>query len=271
MAALIKALEYFGTLSLLGAGTYHYLIAPGAAKRWLWWGVAGGAALLAAASVADVTGTLMRLLGRFDLALNLEYLVGTNHGRLTLLRLGLLPCLLLAFRWRRGWPFAALGAGVLYSFSALSHAATMHGTAALATDLAHFAAASLWGGSVLYTALAWRTLGPLRLLALERVSRTGLFAVLLLSVTGVYTSTLHLESPSLLLTSPYGRVLSVKLGLVAVILGTAALNRWYFLPRFRTAPQRHQTFGTILLLEAVLLLSVFAATGLLTTSPLPHD
>lgn len=269
MAALLKALEYGGVILLLGAGVFRFLVAPGVRQVRL--AAGAGALILAVSSLAGLVWRLYAVLGRFDPALSLEYLLSTNGGRLVLLRLGLILVTLLALRlgWRTIFTLAALG--LLYSFSAASHAAAMHGNPALIADLGHFLAAALWGGSVLYTALNWATLGERRLPALERVSRIGLGSVILLALTGVYASTLHLASPDLLASSPYGRVLSLKLGLVALILALAAVNRWHFLPRLRASPHTHERFGRILQLEAFLLLAVFALTGLLTTSPLPHD
>lgn len=57
--------------------------------------------------------------------------------------------------------------------------------------------------------------------------------------------------------------------LVGVILAVAALNRWWLLPALTPRGQT-QPLGRVLKLEAALLLTVFAATGLLTTQPLPH-
>lgn len=272
MAALLKALEYAGVILLLGAGVFRFFIAPGVREgRLVRLSVGTGALVLAVSSLAGLLWRLYVVLGRFDPALSLEYLLSTNGGRLVLLRLGLVLVTLLALRlgWRTVFTLAALG--ILYSFSASSHAAAMHGNPALVADLGHFLAAALWGGSVLYTALNWDNLGEGRLPSLERVSRVGLGSVILLALTGVYASTLHLASPDLLVSSPYGRVLSLKLAVVTLILALAALNRWHFLPRLRASPHTHARFGRILQLEAFLLFAVFALTGLLTTSPLPHD
>ena len=271
IAALIKAFAYFGTVFLLGAGVYRFFIVPGGRQTHLLWGAGLGAGVLIAASLADLFWRLWQVLGRFDPELTLTYVFQTAGGRFVLLRLALVLVTLVALRLPWRWPFVVVGLGVLYSFSATSHAAVMDGAPALIADLAHFISASLWGGAVVYMALTWTALGVDRLRAIERVSRIGLGAVILLLATGVYTSTLHLEAPNQLVSTPYGLALTLKLGIVAVVLGIAALNRWRFLPHLRADPQSHQAFGRILLLEACLLLAIFAATGLLSTSPLPHE
>lgn len=126
---------------------------------------------------------------------------------------------------------------------------------------------------MLFAALGWRGLGEARLGVLGRVSRIGLWSVLLLVATGVYASALHIERPEVLVTTRYGWSLLGKVALVGLTLALAALNRWHFLPRLRrgnSATLTHR-FGAVLLAEAGLLLAIFAVTGVLTTSPLPHD
>lgn len=274
MAAVLKTAAYLGTVLLLGAGLYRFVLAPKAGGRWVLPLALAGTLLLALGSVGDPIWTLLQLTGRFDPALTLEYTLTTLHGRWTLVRLGL-ALLALLFLWQGRWRvlFAVSGILVLTSFSALSHGAVMHGLPALLADLGHAAAATLWGGAVLYAALGWRGLGAHRPAVLERVSRVGLWSVLLLLVTGIYASFLHIDRPDVLTTTLYGRALLTKVALVGIILGIAAVNRWHFLPKLRAggAQALAHRFGGVLLVEAALLLAVFAVTGLLTTSPLPHD
>ncbi len=269
--ALIKALEYLGTVFLVGAGVYRTFVALGPINRFHRPGVGLGAALLVTASLADVVWRLWQVIGRFDLDLTLTYLTQTAGGHLMVLRVGLVVLALLTLHlpWRA--PFLFVSLGVLYSFSASCLAAVMDVRGALVADLGHFVAACLWGGAIVYSALNWSALGTARLGTLERVSRIGLGSVVLLALTGVYATTIHLNAPGQLVSTPYGLALSLKLTLVALILGIAALNRWRFLPRLRADPESHHAFGRILVVEACLLLTVFAASGLLTTSPLPHD
>lgn len=280
MAAAIKTLAYLGVVLLVGAGAFRLFVGPELEppmRRTLRVGAVLGAVLVVLVSLADVGWTVARLVARFDPGLTAEYLATTHHGRATLMRLALtLPLLALALS--RGSQtsktlFAVTSLGVLATFSYLSHAAVQHGAVALMADLGHFAVAALWGGAVLYTALAPAWSDPRQLENLtrtvRRVSRVGLISVLVLAVTGVYASVLHLDAPALLATTPYGRTLSLKLALVAVVLGLAAFNRWVFLPRL-AARGATRVFGQVMELEALLLILVFITTGVLTTSPLPH-
>jgi putative copper export protein len=279
--ALIKTLAYLGVVLLVGAGLFKYGVGPELLgqrmRRRLRWGALLGAALVVAASLGDVAWTIATILGRFDPAITWDYLLTSNHGRATLLRSGLALLLAALTVSPRTYDPALLtvpAVGVLATFSYLSHGTAMHGSSALLADLGHFIAATLWGGAVLYTALspAWHDSNRLDDLnrVVARVSSIGLFSVLLLTATGLYASTMHLDAPALLVTSAYGRVLSFKVALVVVILGIAALNRWWFVPALRRG-QVQRRFGRILKVEALLLIGVLAATGLLTTSPLPHD
>jgi putative copper export protein len=277
VSATLQTALYLGAVLLLGAGVFHHLVGAALASgmtRSLQRGAWAGALLIAAASLGDLAWNTVQLLGRPDAAFFLEYTLYTNHGRTALLRLGLVG-LALAVTLRPGrrrcW-LLPLGAGVLTTFSVLSHGAAMHGAPALLADLAHLGAATLWGGAILYTALspAWRgaRADPALVGTMARVSRVGLGSVLLLSATGAYAARLHLASPDDLVGAPYGRALLVKLALVGVILGVAALNRWWLLPALQRG--RTQPLGRALKLEALLLIAVFSATGVLTTRPLPH-
>jgi putative copper export protein len=239
-------------------------------------GVWVGSILLVVASLGDLAWSVTQLLGRWDAAFIGEYALYTTHGRATLIRFGLVLVLLtLSLRPLRfgRWLLLPFGLTLLATFSALSHAAAMHGAPALLADLAHLTAATLWGGAILYTALspAWQRepAEAALLTVMARVSHLGLGCVALLAATGVYASLLHLSRPAELTGTPYGLALILKLALVGTILLLAALNRWWLLPALRTRGEA-QRLGRALKLEAGLLLTVFAATGLLTTRPLPH-
>lgn len=94
-------------------------------------------------------------------------------------------------------------------------------------------------------------------------------SVVLLLASGLYASLLHLQDPPTFVASPYGRALAVKLGLVSMIVGLAGVNRFWLLPRF--VARGADGLRTALRVELLLLAAVFVATGVLTTSPLPHS
>jgi putative copper export protein len=277
MNALVKAGLYLGTVLLVGAGGYiHFVARPAKVSRGLVVSVSVGFALIVVGSVFNLALTVMNVLGRFDASFIWQYATSTQHGTMTFLRLGLavlLIPLVLTRRWRRGSGllFVLTGLGFLATFSASSHATTMRGSLAFTADLVHFSAASLWAGAVIFTALSLgsrASFGATENMMVKRVSSIGVVSVVLLVATGLYTSLIHINSFSLLMTSVYGRVLLLKLGVFSLILLVAALNRWYFMPQLVAS---QHTFQKVLLAEVVLLFVVLVTTGLLTVTALPHE
>jgi putative copper export protein len=168
--------------------------------------------------------------------------------------------------------FAALSVALLATFSVTSHAASMGGRTPFLVDLTHFAAACAWAGPLFYLAVypGWQETGkqPLHQ-ALGNLSSVGLLSVGLLFASGIYSSLLHLQDPPAFVASPYGRVLGVKLFLVFVIVALAGINRVWLLPRFSATGGG--SLRMALRAELAVLVTVFVATGVLSTSPLPHS
>ena len=289
MSAAVKAGLLLGAVLFVGGGVAARFVAPRlllespAFRRRVGAGTLLGFGLLAALSVLDLVVTIQNAIGRVDPGLLGQYLTSTRHGRATLVRYGLLAVLgLLAlgqarapttsrpFRLSLHALFAVLAVALLGTFSATSHGAAMGGRTPFLVDLAHFAAACAWAGPLFYLALypGWRGAGapPLRQ-ALVNLSKVGLLSVGLLFASGLYSSLLHLQDPPAFVASPYGRVLGVKVGLAGLTVGLAGLNRFWLLPAFNRG-----TGGlpTALRAETVVLVAVFVATGVLSTSPLPH-
>ncbi|HEX7003508.1 MAG TPA: CopD family protein [Trueperaceae bacterium] len=281
MDTFLKALLYIGTVVAIGAGVFRWFVAPESLRPEvsgrLRTGLVVGCALVLVASPLQIVVTISNLLGRFDPSLGTEYLVATRHGVATLARFVaialLIAATLLPFGRTAGRSFFTVSALLLLAtFSWTSHAVAVAGTLPLVADLLHFAAAAGWAGAVLYAAWMpfWERPGTPQVVALNRVSSIGATAVMVLFATGLYTALLHVSSPQILASSPYGRVLSVKNLLVLLIVAVAAVNRWWFLPRIRRG-QAGPSFRRLFRAEAMLLLAVLAVTGLLTTSALPHE
>ena len=290
MSAAVKAGLLLGAVLFVGGGVAARFVAPRlvlgspAFRRRVSAGTLLGFGLLALLSALDLVVTIYSAIGRVDPGLLGQYLANTRHGRATLVRYGLLAVLgLLAlgqarapatsrpFRLTRHAFFAVLAVVLLGTFSATSHGAAMGGRTPLLVDLAHFAAACAWAGPLFYLALypGWRGAGepPLRQ-ALANLSRVGLFSVGLLVASGLYSSLLHLQDPPAFVASPYGRGLGVKVGLALLTVGLAGLNRFWLLPTFARG---RGGLPTALRAETVVLVAVFVATGVLSTSPLPHS
>lgn len=235
------------------------------------------AVLLMVASVADLYFTLERAVGFVDGGMFWHYVQSTRHGQAVTWRIGItLLLLVLNLLQVRRWQLLLLVPGwlaVLATFSYTSHAAAMGGLSALLIDWLHFLAAGTWISVILAVSLntrLWRTEQHLQLKgAMRTVSATGLLSVLLVALTGVMSSLFHVAEPERFLSSPYGLALGIKIVLVLITVGIAALNRFRFLPQLE---QQASAAGlrTSLIVESIMLIAIFAATGLLTTSALPH-
>ncbi len=133
---------------------------------------------------------------------------------------------------QRTWS-TILTAAALFTFPASSHAAAARGSGwAVAVDYVHLIAAAVWAGGLLFLALLLLRLrhtetvpDPDRLvLLLRRYSLSAQAAVFLLAVTGLFSSLVQLPGFDSLFDTTYGRVLLVKLALVAVIMALAYFN-----------------------------------------------
>ncbi len=90
----------------------------------------------------------------------------------------------------------------------------------------HGVTIALWAGALFPLAAAFRLGAPDAPIALRRFSHFIPIALILLVVAGIALAIVQVETPSALLTTSYGRILSAKLGLVAILLALAAWNRW---------------------------------------------
>ncbi|MEO0383179.1 MAG: CopD family protein [Pseudomonadota bacterium] len=243
-------------------------------KRSLLWMAGLSIVLSAAASVWRVMVQAGRLMDDVTfmadpeiIAISLEGPLGTS----TYVRLFGLALLLLAI----ALPFARTVAGLAGAATvALSFALTGHATrdpqwALMALITVHVLAVSFWFGALL----------PLYRLAAPgddhqeaaRVShrfgqQATLIVPVLIAVGGVFAFLL-LGSPQAIFGTAYGQMLLVKLSIVGVVLGIAALNKLRLVPAL--AAQKAGADGRFrasLRWEALVFLAIFTATALLTTS-----
>lgn len=288
MIEAVKAGLLLGAALLIGGGVAARFVAPQLLadshvfRKRVWAGTLAGLGLLGALSALDLVVTLLNAIGRFDPELLWSYLRQTRHGHATQLRYLLLPIIGTLALWVRpeaskgirrltNAVFAGLSVLLLGTLSVTSHAASVGGLPALLVDLAHFAAACAWAGPLFYLAIypAWRTSSkPALESALLGLSRVGLASVVVLFVSGIYSSLLHLQDPPAFVASPYGQTLGIKLVLVFVIIGLAGINRFWLLPNFSS--RGASSLKVALRVELVVLAAVFVTTGVLSTSPLPH-
>jgi copper transport protein len=217
----------------------------------------------------------------------------TRYGRLWLLRFGLL-CLyggaLLAAAWwwplKRPWRTAAalICAALLpLPFSEISHASaqTTGRTAAIAIDMLHLLAASLWVGGLfvlvgaLVPTLRDLTSAGRRVVlgrAIPRFSAVALASWAVLGSTGLYSAWLQVGNLHGLFDTAYGHSLVAKLLMIVPLLALGAFNLLVVSRRVRRttgdgksaiAWSRH--FALAVGAEVVLAVLVFLVVGRLTS------
>jgi copper transport protein len=232
--------------------------------------------VLAVAGVGELSSYAVRISGEpLSMGLFAQTLFGSRVGEVWLIRLALALLTAAAITaaagsgrsW--GWGAATVTACLLLmSLTGLSHAAATGSFLPLVADWTHAVAAAVWMGGLLGFAVAL-LFGPLRGLppdrqaklrerSVRRFSTVATIAVAVLACTGLYAALLHVPSPQALVDTPYGRALLVKLGLLALVLAIGARN---LLLRGRGP------FGRLIIVELLLALGLFAATGFLTSLP----
>jgi copper resistance protein D len=225
------------------------------------WAVAEVARLVAAA--ADAVGTTPL---RVPATMACDYAVVTAPGRAGLLTV-----------------VAAVGVGVLTAARTTLPTAVPAGVAAIGVIghplTGHLADRALGGVAIAVHALAaaaW--CGVLAALALTvshrgqwaRVlpgfSRLSLGCVLVLLVAGVAAGVTLLDSPAALLTTGWGRILTLKLGLTAVLLLLGRRHRTLWVPAARAHHVTAAASGTRARLELAVMAAALTAAAALSVT-----
>jgi copper transport protein len=173
-------------------------------------------------------------------------------------------------------PLAFVGALLLVvSESFLGHTASVEPRAlVLVSDAVHMLAAAVWVAGVWL--LAWtfwqraRRGEPLdaRLIA-TRFSITATWALVAVAISGTALGWAILGSPGRLFTTEFGRMLLIKVALVAVIGAIGLHNRRTLLPALEQ-PGIDVRFYRTIIIESVLFVAVLVATALLVVAnPIP--
>src|SRR5262245_24545594 len=171
----------------------------------------------------------------------------TQFGRVWQLRLGVIAAAFVAvvsglaqIKARRMliWVPWLLSIAFLVSLARISHAAARVHPLGLFGDVVHLCAAGAWiGGLVpltLFLACASFSLGQTVVVSvLLRFSMLSLCCVSVLIVTGISNGWLLVGSLHALFTTPYGRLLLLKLTLVGILIGFGARNRFLVKARLR--------------------------------------
>jgi putative copper resistance protein D len=194
---------------------------------------------------------------------------GTWFGRVWTVRFAVAVALgvLIAWSWREaGNRLCALAASgllaalLLAALALAGHAAASSATAislVVAADALHLLAAGAWLGSLPAFLLLLSRLEQradrfaLAGAAARRLSALGIVSVACLVATGLVSSVYLLGGVPALLGTPYGRLLSAKLGLFALMLGFAAANRRRWIPMLQAADAGANSIDAQVALQAL--------------------
>ncbi len=166
------------------------------------------------------------------------------------------------------WPESLVHAGIavvlIASFGDTGHVSTLPGGVRIALAL-HVLAVFLWIGALYPLLLLCRVPDLAQVQDLMRTFGTqalGIVAVLM--VSGIYLATQLLQAPAELLTTPYGRVLLLKLLGVYGVLMFGAMNKLLLVPRLVSSGSALALQKSIRM-EWIVALMVLAVTSWLTT------
>jgi putative copper resistance protein D len=299
---IASRLVHFAALALLfGGSVFRLFIRPRISYQRKPWPRAIDIAVVVAAllsalgwfigTAASMTGDWSEILEPDVLA---AVLVETRFGRLWTGRLALLAAILaLTLVWRRQTRaregFMLLLSGMLTaSLAGVGHGSIGTGSLGLihtTADMAHLLCAAAWLGGLVCLGLDLRHAsngGDLQSIdrvrtMLPRFARLGYIAVATLLITGCINTLALVPRPEALIGTDYGRILSLKLGLVVMMIAIAICNRFVFSPRLLLGAQspgsgadNTMTLYRSVAVEQAIGLFVLAAVAVLgTTHPIP--
>jgi copper transport protein len=204
-------------------------------------------------------------------------------GQVLLIRVGLMLAIILMTErlpllghGRVGalWLEVSLAGLLLLTFCLNSHAAALgqSATMAITADWLHLVAMVAWLGGLwpLSSAIRMSRTQPGEAVPLAalipRFSTLALACVAILSITGVYSSVLHIRRVDLLAATTYGRALLLKLLFFGGLLLLGAVNLRVLSPRLRTAGNRlARPFGRTVRAELALGAAVLLVVGVMTS------
>jgi putative copper export protein len=220
-------------------------------------------------------------------AMLLAGMLGLSHpggpvpaGMILALR-GVLLLVLAALLWRKcdESPWVLLPAfALLLTQSLASHSAALpQSIAPVLADWAHLSFTSLWlGGVAMFALVSVRLASPKDLgLLIARFSPLAMFCVLAVTLTGIIQSASFLGSLDALVTTRYGQVILLKVGLLILLIAFGAFHQQVISPRLQAwrlrdvagVQQAVRRFRIGILLELLVSILILLAAGALTALP----
>jgi copper resistance protein D len=207
-----------------------------------------------------------------------QVLTGTRFGAVWSGRLALALLLGLLLLWPAlRWLQVAAATALIALIAFIGHAGATpggYGELHLASDLVHLIAAGAWLGGLPALALllaAPRQPKGLATRAAARFSVLGIVSVGALVASGLINSWNLLSGPRDLITTGYGQLLLLKVGLFAAMLAVAAVNRLHLTPRLAATPARRSLMRNCMAETALGLGIVFLVGALGTMQPTAHN
>jgi copper transport protein len=153
-------------------------------------------------------------------------------------------------------------AGVGLSLASSGHAATAPPQwLTRPTVFLHGVGIAFWIGALVPLAAMARKPMPALLPVLNRFSRAAVPVVGVLVLTGLTLAIVQLESFRALIETKYGIILSIKLTLVMVLLGLAALNRFRLTPALAADPANTRPLVRSILAECAMVVGILAVVA----------
>ena len=135
----------------------------------------------------------------------------------------------------------------------------------------HAVGVAYWVGA-LVPLLAMLHRQPANLIpVLHRFSRGAVVVVGVVVLTGLALAIVQLESFRALIDTQYGWILSIKVTLVILLLGLAALNRFRLTPALASDPKYTQSLARSILVECAIVIGVLAVVAGWRFTPPPRS
>ncbi|WP_103994558.1 copper resistance CopC/CopD family protein [Paenibacillus sp. UNC499MF] len=206
------------------------------------------------------------LLGDGGLSQLGSLLTGTGIGISWLVSLGLSLAGFLLLG-RAAWLDYAWAASLLAVKALSGHAVTFPPVwASVAADFIHLAAAAVWVGGLAAAAAVYRNRREEFTSFLGRFSRAALWSIIALTVSGVALTLLFLPSLDMIIYTQWGILLLIKIGVVVLVVGTAAFLR------YTLKNKRERATAKLYKVDFSFMLVILAVVGVLTyLSPAPPN
>jgi putative copper resistance protein D len=140
-------------------------------------------------------------------------------------------------------------------------------------DMVHLLCAAIWIGGLFCLGRLLGAGEPDAVRhALPRFSRIGYWAVALLVISGCVNALVLVATPDRLVTTDYGRMLLIKIGLAVAMVAVALVNRLVFTPKIAATAQPADIRGlwrSVLVEQGVGLLVLAVVARLGTIHPVP--